>query len=198
MKTGIIDLARARRALVALDRLATNHPERCRQTGPKWTDNLEMLEEIMGTPATTRTQHYRDRLKAKGYKALMVYLPEAAHARLVALAKEAGLTQGDLIARALEHFEETAMNLAAISRQALARAKKARILHAPGMGYHGEHICVFAYDRNDRPMVLTGPDGALVLFATPLEADDALHALAPELPVEVDDFAARPPAQILP
>jgi hypothetical protein len=47
-------------------------------------------------------------------------------------------------------------------------------------------------------MVLTGPDGALVLFATPLEADDALHALAPELPVEVDDFAARPPAQILP
>ena len=90
------------------------------------------------------------------------------------------------------------MNLAAISRQFLARAKKARILHAPGMAYHGAHICVFAYDRDGRPAVLTGPDGALALFATPLEAGDALHALAPDLPVEVDDFAARPPAQILP
>ena len=90
------------------------------------------------------------------------------------------------------------MNLAAISRQALARATRARILHAPGMGYHGSHICAFAYDRDGRPMVLTGQDGALVLFATPIEADDALHALAPDLPVEVDDFATRPPAQILP
>ena len=106
MKTGIVDFARARRALVALDRLAKTHPERCRQPGPKWTDNLEMLEETMGTPATTRTQQYRDRLKAKGYRPLMVYLPEAAHTRLVALAKEAGLAHGDLIALALEHFEE--------------------------------------------------------------------------------------------
>ena len=106
MKTGIVDFARARRALVALDRLAKAHPERCHQPGPKWTDNLEMLEETMGTPATTRTQQYRDRLKAKGYRPLMVYLPEAAHTRLVALAKEAGLAHGDLIALALEHFEE--------------------------------------------------------------------------------------------
>lgn len=106
MKTGIVDFARARRALVALDRLAKAHPERCRQPGPKWTDNLEMLEETMGTPATTRTQQYRDRLKAKGYKALMIYLPEAAHARLVAMAKQQGLAHGDLVALALEHFEE--------------------------------------------------------------------------------------------
>ena len=90
------------------------------------------------------------------------------------------------------------MNLAAISRQALARAKKARILHAPGMSYYGEHICIFAYDRDGRPMVLTGPDGAVALFSTPLEADDELARLCPGLPVEVDDFATRPPAQILP
>ena len=90
------------------------------------------------------------------------------------------------------------MNLASISRKALARATRALILHAPGMSYYGEHICVFAYDRDGRPMVLTGPDGALVLFSTPLEADDALHALAPNLPVTVDGFATRPPAQILP
>ena len=106
MKTRIVDLARARRALGALDRLAKDHPERCGHPGPKWADNLERLENLMGTPATTRTQHYRDRLKAKGYKALMVYLPEAAQARLARLAKEAGLSQGDFIAMVLEHFEE--------------------------------------------------------------------------------------------
>ena len=105
-KTRIVDLARARRALGALDRLAKDHPERCGHPGPKWADNLERLDSIMGTPATTRTQQYRDRLKARGYRPLMVYLPEAAHARLVALAKEAGLAHGDLIALALEHFEE--------------------------------------------------------------------------------------------
>ena len=106
MKTKIVDLARARRALGALDRLAKDHPERCGHPGPKWAANLDRLEKIMGTPATTRTQHYRDRLKAKGYKALMIYLPEAAHARLARLAKEAGLSQGDFIARALEQLEE--------------------------------------------------------------------------------------------
>lgn len=106
MKTKIVDLARARRALTALDRLAKAHPERCGHPGPQWADNLERLDSIMGTPATTRTQQYRDRLKAKGYKPLMVYLPEAAHARLAKLAKEQGLAHGDLIAIALEHYEE--------------------------------------------------------------------------------------------
>ena len=106
MRTTIVDLARARRALIALDRLVKDHPERCRQPGPKWADNLERLENLMGTPATTRTQHYRERLKAKGYKALMIYLPEAAHTRLAKLAKEKGLAHGDLVALALEHFEE--------------------------------------------------------------------------------------------
>jgi len=90
------------------------------------------------------------------------------------------------------------VNLASISRKALARATRALILHAPGMSYYGEHICVFAYDRDGRPMVLTGPDGAVALFSTPLEADDAIRALVPDLPLEVDDFATRPPAQILP
>ena len=90
------------------------------------------------------------------------------------------------------------MNLAAISRQFLSRATRARILHAPGMGYHGSHICVFAYDRDGRPAVLTGPDGAVALFSTPLEADDALRALVPDLPLEVDDYCLRPPAMILP
>ena len=106
MKTRIVDLARARRALGALDRLAKDHPERCGHPGPKWADNPKQLEKLMGTSATTRTQQYRDRLKAKGYRPLMVYLPEAAHTRLVKLAKEAGITQGDLIALALENYEE--------------------------------------------------------------------------------------------
>ncbi len=106
MRTTIVDLARARRALIALDRLVKDHPERCGQPGPKWADNLERLEKLMGTPATTRTAQYRDRLKAKGYKALMIYLPEAARARLARLAKARGLAHGDLIALALEHFEE--------------------------------------------------------------------------------------------
>lgn len=105
MRTGIIDLARARRALANLDRLALAHPDRC-QVGPRWADNLERLEEAMGTPAKTRTQNYRDRLKARGYKPLMIYLPAPAHARLVTLAAAAGLAHGDLIAIALEHFEE--------------------------------------------------------------------------------------------
>lgn len=90
------------------------------------------------------------------------------------------------------------MNLAAISRQFLSRATRARILHAPGMGYHGSHICVFAYDRDGRPAVLTGPDGAVALFSTPLEADDALRALVPDLPLEVDDYCLRPPGWVMP
>lgn len=90
------------------------------------------------------------------------------------------------------------MNICALSRQFLTRAKRGRILHAPGMGYYGEHICAFVYDRDDRPAVLTGPDGALVLFDSPDAADTAIRELAPEIILDVDAFATRPPAQILP
>lgn len=90
------------------------------------------------------------------------------------------------------------MNISDSSRRFLSRAKKARVIHCPGLPYYGEHIAVLMVDGADRPGFLAGPDGALVLFSTPLEADDALHALAPDLELEVDDFATRPPAQILP
>lgn len=90
------------------------------------------------------------------------------------------------------------MNIASVSRQALSRARRARVIHCPGIPYFGDHLAVMLFDAADRPAFLTAPDGAVVLFASARQADDDLSALAPYLDVSVDDFASRPPAQVLP
>lgn len=106
MKGKPVDLARVRKALDALDRLTADNPERCSQNGPQWADNLNELDTLtMGTPVKQRIADYRNRLKARGYRATTIYLPEAAHERLLRLSQAAGLSYGDLVALALEHYE---------------------------------------------------------------------------------------------
>ena len=100
-----INLTRVRRALAKLDRLVAANPDRLNQ-GEPWKDNLPELERLMGTPIKQRMTAYRARLLAKGYKASTIYLPEAARKRLRRLAHQEGLAYGDLIALALEQYEQ--------------------------------------------------------------------------------------------
>ena len=106
MNGGAVDLTRVRKALAELDRLVAEHPERCNGDGPRWADHLSELDRLtMGTPVKQRIKDYRARLLAKGYKASTVYLPAAAHERLLRLSQRDGLAYGDLLALALEHYE---------------------------------------------------------------------------------------------
>ncbi len=106
MKGNLIDLPRVRTARAELDRLAAEHPERCWHGGPTWAQNLEDLDQLtMGTPVKERMAKYRERLRAGGYQAVTVNLPQEAHETLKRLAKEQGLTYGGLLARALGQYE---------------------------------------------------------------------------------------------
>ena len=107
MKGKAVDLARVRKALAELDRLVAENPELCNGNGPKWADNLPELDKLtMGTPVKQRIIEYRQRLRAKGYKASTVYLSAEAHERLLRLSQDAGLPYGDLIALALDCYEK--------------------------------------------------------------------------------------------
>ena len=70
-----VDLCRVRKALTELDRLAAKYPDRLHQ-GEPWIDNLEKLDEAMGTPATQRMAQYRERKIASGMKEITLWCPE--------------------------------------------------------------------------------------------------------------------------
>ncbi len=60
----------------------------------------------MGTPVKTRIKDYRARLRAKGYRGVMIYLTAAGYERLVRLSQhKGGVAYGDLIGLALEQYE---------------------------------------------------------------------------------------------
>jgi hypothetical protein len=106
MNGAVVDLARVRNALAELDRLVAEHPERCNRNGPKWADHLPELDKLtMGTPVKQRIKDYRARLRAKGYKAATLYLPAGIPDRLAQLSQQTGLTYGDLVALALDCYE---------------------------------------------------------------------------------------------
>lgn len=90
------------------------------------------------------------------------------------------------------------MNLAAVSRQALARSTRAVIHHLPGAHYAERHLFVVTHDKDDRPAVLVGADGFLVTFATVAEADAELARLVPDLPVTAGTYAEQAPGAVLP
>ena len=90
------------------------------------------------------------------------------------------------------------MQISATARQALMRAKKARLIHCPGQAYFGAHLAILTTDAHDQPAFLSGPDGGVILFATAPEADALLRPLVPDLELEVDDYCLRPPAMVLP
>ncbi len=60
----------------------------------------------MGTHVNDRVRAYRARLREKGYKAVMVYLPIETPERLLRLSEQTGQTFGDLIALALDCYEK--------------------------------------------------------------------------------------------
>ena len=88
--------------------------------------------------------------------------------------------------------------LAAISRQALSRAKRARLVHCPGTPYFGSHLVVETFDGHQQPAFLSGPGGEVILFASVPEAEAVIRPLMPDLELEVDDYCLRAPAMILP
>lgn len=106
MNGPVVDLVRVRNALAELDRLVADHPERCNRNGPKWADHLPELDKLtMGTPVKQRIKDYRARLRAKGYKAATIYLPDGIPDRLAQLSQETGLPYGDVVALALDCYE---------------------------------------------------------------------------------------------
>ena len=107
MKKNVVDMGRVRKALSELDRLAAEHPELCNPSGPRWADNLDELDKLtMGTPVKTRIKDYRARLRAKGYRGVMVYLTADGYDRLARLSQhKGGVAYGDLIGLALEQYE---------------------------------------------------------------------------------------------
>lgn len=106
MKGKAVDLARVRKALAELDKLVAENPELCKGDGPKWADHLPELDKLtMGTPVKQRIIEYRQRLRAKGYKAATLYLPAGIPDRLARLSQKTGLTYGDLVALALDCYE---------------------------------------------------------------------------------------------
>ena len=90
------------------------------------------------------------------------------------------------------------MNLAAVSRQALARAKKARLIHCPSVAYYGNHLAILTTDAHGQPAFMTRNDGSVLLVESVPEAEAILRELVPDLELEVDDYCLRPPAMILP
>ena len=77
---------RTRRALVALDKLAAAHPERCQGIG-HW-DETTVRKIVMGTPGKERSRAFRSRMKDRGWKQTNVYLSPDAQDRLRELQQE--------------------------------------------------------------------------------------------------------------
>ena len=90
------------------------------------------------------------------------------------------------------------MNICAVSRQALARAKKARLVHCQGQPYFANHLAILTTDAHGQPAFMTRNDGSVLLVESAPEAEAILRELVPDLPLEVDDYCLRPPAMILP
>ena len=90
------------------------------------------------------------------------------------------------------------MNLAAVSRQALARAKKARLIHCPSVAYYGNHLAILTTDAHGQPAFMTRNDGSVLLVESVPEAEAILRELVPDLPLEIDDFCLRPPGWVMP
>lgn len=77
-----VDLPRIRRALAALDRIATEHPELCQGHG-HWDE--KEVNKIMGTPANERVRAYRARLRENGNTRISVFLTQDANTVFSAL-----------------------------------------------------------------------------------------------------------------